>query len=250
MKIIYICSWSNLRKRGYRPFAHALTYRHSVCRISKPEQPVQTLPSRSAKPKITWAKTNLTKRIDSCFFFPFSTWFHCSSLLIQVRMMQTELNVEEVLRDRANKVRIIFLHEHLPWFFYFLFINFMFYFNRYTVFTKINAHPEISAHQEQWFFKGGSTQNRWVLMGDFSKGGVHKTDGFWWVIFQRGEYTKPMGCDGWLFKGGVHKTDGLWMGDFSKGGVHKTDGLWMGDFSKGGGEYTKPMGFGILFYCF
>ena len=44
----------------------------------------------------------------------------------------------------------------------------------------------------EWFFKGGSTQNRWVLMGDFSKGGVHKTDGVWWVIFPRGEYTKPM----------------------------------------------------------
>ena len=29
-------------------------------------------------------------------------------------------------------------------------------------------------------------------------------------------------------KGGVHKTDGLLMGDFSKGGVHKTDGLLMG----------------------
>ena len=27
-------------------------------------------------------------------------------------------------------------------------------------------------------------------MGDFSKGGVHKTDGLWWVILQRGEYTK------------------------------------------------------------
>ena len=33
-----------------------------------------------------------------------------------------------------------------------------------------------------WFFKGGSTQNRRVLVGDFSKGGVHKTDGFWWVL--------------------------------------------------------------------
>ena len=35
-------------------------------------------------------------------------------------------------------------------------------------------------------------------MGDFSEGGVHETDGFWWVIFQRGagEYTKPMGFDG------------------------------------------------------
>ena len=67
---------------------------------------------------------------------------------------------------------------------------------------------EISAHQKQWFFKGGSTQNRWAFDGwcfqrgeytkpmgfwwvMFSKGGVHKTDGFWWVIFQRGEYTKP-----------------------------------------------------------
>ena len=30
-----------------------------------------------------------------------------------------------------------------------------------------------------WFFKGESTQYRWVVMGDFSKGGVHKTDGFW-----------------------------------------------------------------------
>ena len=33
-------------------------------------------------------------------------------------------------------------------------------------------------------------------MGDFSKGGVHKTDGFRWMIFQRGEYIKPMAFDG------------------------------------------------------
>ena len=48
-----------------------------------------------------------------------------------------------------------------------------------TVFDEINAHLEISAHQKQWvfkggeyikpmgfggwFFKGGSTQNRWAL---------------------------------------------------------------------------------------
>ena len=32
-----------------------------------------------------------------------------------------------------------------------------------------------------WFFKRGSTQNRWALDGRF---------------FQRGEYMKPMGCDG------------------------------------------------------
>ena len=42
--------------------------------------------------------------------------------------------------------------------------------------------PEISVHQKHWFFKGGSTQNRWLLMGDFSKGGVHKTVGYGWVL--------------------------------------------------------------------
>ena len=58
-----------------------------------------------------------------------------------------------------------------------------------TVFAEINAH------QKQWFFKGGSTQNRWVLMGDFSKGGSTQNR---WIL----------------------------MGDFSKGGVRKTDGFW------------------------
>ena len=47
-------------------------------------------------------------------------------------------------------------------------------------------------------------------MGDFSKGGVHKTDGLWWVIFKGG--------------GSTQNRWGL-MGDFSKGGVHKTDGF-------------------------
>ena len=47
-------------------------------------------------------------------------------------------------------------------------------------------------------------------MGAFSKGGVHKTDGLWWVIF----------------KGGSTQNRWLLMGDFSKGGVHKTDGFW------------------------
>ena len=42
----------------------------------------------------------------------------------------------------------------------------------YTVFAEINAH------QKWWFFKGG------------------------------GEYTKPMGFDGWFFKG-KHETDGV-----------------------------------------
>ena len=95
-----------------------------------------------------------------------------------------------------------------------------------------------------WFFKGGSTQNRWILMGDFSKGGVHETDGFWWMSFQRGEYTKPMGFwwmsfqrgeytkpmnfNGWFFKGGSTWNRWLLMDEFSKGGVHETDGLLMG----------------------
>ena len=62
-----------------------------------------------------------------------------------------------------------------------------------------------------WFFKGGSTQNRWILVGDFSKGGVHKTNEFWWVIFQRGEYTKPMNFGGWFFKAG--STQNRWLFD-------------------------------------
>ena len=58
-----------------------------------------------------------------------------------------------------------------------------------------------------WFSKGGSTQNRRILMDDFSKGGVHKTDGF----------------DGWCFKGGSTQNQWVLMDDVSKGGVHKTD---------------------------
>ena len=39
---------------------------------------------------------------------------------------------------------------------------------RYFYYTVI---AEINARQKQWFCKGGSTQNREALMGDFSKGG-------------------------------------------------------------------------------
>ena len=46
-------------------------------------------------------------------------------------------------------------------------------------------------------------------MGEFSKRGVHETDEFWWVIFQRGEYTKPMSLGGWFFKGG--STQDRWV---------------------------------------
>ena len=68
-------------------------------------------------------------------------------------------------------------------------------FTTITVFAEINAHPEIRAHQKQWFFKGG----------------VHKTDGFWWVILQRG---------------GVHKTDGLWWVILQRGGG-STQNRWL-----------------------
>ena len=51
-----------------------------------------------------------------------------------------------------------------------------------TAFARNNPHPEIRAHRKSWFPKGGSTQNRWLLTGDFSKGGVHNTDGFWNVF--------------------------------------------------------------------
>ena len=48
--------------------------------------------------------------------------------------------------------------------------------NTPVIFQRGEYTKPMSSHE--WFFKGGSTQNRWVLMGDFSKGGVHKTDGF------------------------------------------------------------------------
>ena len=54
--------------------------------------------------------------------------------------------------------------------------------------------PRNKCSSKTMIFKGGSTQNRWLLMDEFSRGGVHKTDGFWRVMFQGGgEYTKPMG---------------------------------------------------------
>ena len=70
-----------------------------------------------------------------------------------------------------------------------------------TVFAEINAHS-----------KKASTKN-----SDFSKGGVHKTDGFWWMIFQRGE---------------VHKTNGLRWVIFQRG-----------EYTKPKNHPSKPIGF-------
>ena len=69
-----------------------------------------------------------------------------------------------------------------------------------------------------WFFKGGSTQNRWALMGDFSKGEVHKTEKspikahrFCVLPPLKNHPSKPIGFvyfplwwafDGWFFKEG------------------------------------------------
>ena len=67
----------------------------------------------------------------------------------------------------------------------------------------------------------------------FQRGEYTKTDGFWWVSFQRGEYTKPKSFDGWVFQRGEYtKTDGFWWVIFQR---------W---------EYTKPMSFGMFVYCF
>ena len=51
--------------------------------------------------------------------------------------------------------------------------------NDYYRIWRNKRPPKISARQKQWFFKGGSTQNRWD----------------WWMIFQRGEYAKPKAFD-------------------------------------------------------
>ena len=62
------------------------------------------------------------------------------------------------------------------------------------------------------------------------------------VIFQRGEYTKPMGFDGCFFKGGSTQNQWDLMGDFSKGGSTQNRWTFDGWFFKRG-EYTKPMDF-------
>ena len=65
-----------------------------------------------------------------------------------------------------------------------------------NIFAEINVHPEISAHQKQWFSKGGVHKTDEVMMGDFSKGG--STQNRW-------------GVDGWFFKGGsTWNRSGFW----------------------------------------
>ena len=66
----------------------------------------------------------------------------------------------------------------------FHFVNSCWFCDILYFFAEINAHPEIDAHQKQWVFKGGSTQNRWLLVGDFSKGGGGSTQNRWvWMGF-------------------------------------------------------------------
>ena len=114
-----------------------------------------------------------------------------------------------------------------------LHFSYIFFMHLHAVFTEINAHHEMSAYQKQWFFKGGSTQNRWLFDGWFFKGGSTQNR---WVF------------DGWFFKGGSTQNRWLLMDDFSKGGVHKTDGFWWVIFQRGGVHKTD--GFWNVFYCF
>ena len=48
------------------------------------------------------------------------------------------------------------------------------------------------------------------------------------VLFQRGEYTKPMAFDGWFFKGGSTQNRWALMGDFFKEG--STQNRWVLEF--------------------
>ena len=82
-----------------------------------------------------------------------------------------------------------FISTNTSIFFKITFIPFLFPSKIYHICR--NKHPPKTV-----IFKGGSTQNRWALLGDFSEGGVHKTDGLCWMISQRGEYIKPMAFDG------------------------------------------------------
>ena len=75
-----------------------------------------------------------------------------------------------------------------------------------------------------WFFRGG---------------GVHKTDGFGWVIFQRGEYTKPMGVDGWCFQRGEYTKPMGFDEWFFKGGSTQNRWVLMDDVFKGGSTQNR-----------
>ena len=86
--------------------------------------------------------------------------------------------------------------------------------NARTVFTETNLHPEISAHQKTVIFQRGEYTKPMAFDGWFSKGGVHKTDGFWWVIFKGGSTQNQWAFDGWFSKGGSTQNrwafDGFW----------------------------------------
>ena len=92
----------------------------------------------------------------------------------------------------------------------------------------------------KWCFLGMTSDTKCsTILSEFAEINTHppqrpsKT-----VIFQRGEYTKPMGFDGWFFKGGSTWNRWAFEGDFSKGGVHETEWLLVGKFPKGGVHET------------
>ena len=109
---------------------------------------------------------------------------------------------------------------------WFKFQNFV----KVTVFAEISASPRKKRPPKTVIFQRGSTWNRWGLMGDFSKEGVHETDGVWWVIFQRGEYIKP---------------NGFWWVSFQRGEYIKPNGVsWVIQMlTTYGGRWNVSIGF-------
>ena len=72
------------------------------------------------------------------------------------------------------------------------------------------------------------------------------------VIFQRGEYMKPMGFDGWFFQRGEYMKPMGFYRWFFKGGSTQNRMAFNEWFFKGWSTWNRwvLMGFGMFFYCF
>ena len=155
-----------------------------------------------------WAISSSWANVVGCTWS--QPWSHAFIKRYETRMSSRS---SDIIRSKCRKIDEN--HVLLEWDFFPLKVS-----GFKEFFTKIPVPPTIRFHPNKKI-KGGSTQNRWLLMGDFSKGGVHKTDGSWWVIFQRGEYTKPMGLDGfWNFFYCFWKLN-AWGVYFGKNGMYR-----------------------------
>ena len=56
-----------------------------------------------------------------------------------------------------------------------------FHHKKISLFTNNEINERISIEKSTIFQRGGLHKTDGLLMGDFSKGGVHKIDEFWWV---------------------------------------------------------------------